>query len=77
MSNLRQNLRVQLLSVAELFVSSGAAREFQVLVPHVFAPTEMFCKWFDDAYLPESAEFISAFSSAEFGAIKTQLMKKH
>jgi hypothetical protein len=71
MSILRNNLRAQVLSVSELFASADAAREFQILVPHVFAPTEMFCKWFDDAYLPGNAEFISAFSSVELGVIKT------
>jgi hypothetical protein len=71
MSNLQQNLRVQILSVVELFTSADAVKEFQISVPHVFAPTELFCMWFDDTYLPENAEFMGAFSSVEIDAIKT------
>jgi len=70
LSGLQQNLRANLLSTAELFKSADAVREFQIQVPHVFAPTELFCKWFDDTYIPDSAEFIAAFSSVELDAIK-------
>jgi len=62
---------VNLVSTAELFKSVDAVREFQKQVPHVFVPTELFCMWFDDTYIPESAEFINAFSSVELDAIKT------
>lgn len=70
MSELQQNLRANLVSTAEFFKSADAVREFQIQVPHVFAPTELFCMWFDDTYNPDSAEFIDAFSSVELEAIK-------
>lgn len=70
MNELQQNLRANLLSIAELFKSADALREFQNQVPHIFAPTELFCMWFDDTYIPESAEFIHAFSSVELDAIR-------
>ena len=67
---MRQNLRANLLSTAELFKSADAVREFQIQVPHVFVTTELFCMWFDDPFIPESTEFINAFSSVELDAIK-------
>jgi len=70
LSELQQNLRANLIAIAELFKSADAVREFQTQVPHVFVPTELFCMWFDDTYIPDRVEFINAFSSVELDAIK-------
>ncbi len=71
MSDLQQNLRVNLVSTVELFKSADAVRVFHTQVPDVFVSTELFCMWFDDTYIPESVDFINAFSAVELNAIKT------
>ncbi len=53
-----------------LFISANAVREFQQRVPHVYAPNEIFCLWFDDVYMPEDHNFIAAFTSSELIEIK-------
>jgi hypothetical protein len=66
---LRKNLRANLSEIAHLFSSDNTAKEFQLQVPHVFAPTELFCMWFDDTYMPKDFDFIAAFSQSEHEAI--------
>ncbi len=69
METLRQNLRANLRDSAYLFSSDSAAEEFQLQVPHVFAPTELFCMWFDGTYMPQDPDFIATFSTSEHEAI--------
>jgi hypothetical protein len=69
METLHQNLRANVRDIASLFSSAGAARKFQLQVPHVYAPSELFCMWFDDTYMPQDPDFIAAFSPSEHQAI--------
>lgn len=71
MNKLQQNIRVNVIDLAKLFSSDDDFREFQLRVPHVLAPTELFCKWFDDTYMPQDTDFIAAFSLREHHAINS------
>lgn len=71
MDTLHQNLRANVRDIVSLFSSGNTALEFQLQVPYVYAPTELFCMWFDDTYMPQDPDFIAAFSSSEHQAIKT------
>ena len=70
MNALQSNIRINVIHIAKLFSSDDDLREFQLRVPHVFAPTELFCKWFDDTYMPHDPAFIAAFAPAEHEVIK-------
>jgi hypothetical protein len=69
MNALQQNIRVNVADLAKLFSSESEFKEFQLQVSDVFAPTELFCMWFDDTYMPEDMDFVAAFSPAEHESI--------
>ncbi len=69
MDTLRKNLKTNLIDIATLFSSDSAAQKFQLQVPHIFAPTELFCMWFDDTYMPNASDFIATFTLSEHEAI--------
>jgi hypothetical protein len=69
MTPLQSNLRDSVRLTLRLFQSSEAAQQFQANVPHVFAPTEILAKWFDDTYV-QSEDFLGAFSPSELDALR-------
>ena len=64
-ANIRTLLREQLSLLADV----EAQREYERRVPIANVPAELFCGWFDHAYLPESPAFQAAFNRFELDAL--------
>ncbi len=65
------NPRPQLLGLLELLASREKQLDYQQRVPLVNIKNELFCMWFDDLYVPESAIFRQAFSEEELTALRS------
>jgi hypothetical protein len=54
-----------IIEILQLISSPQSQFEYEKNVPIAKVPAELFCTWFDDYYHPNSAEFVSSFSSNE------------
>lgn len=65
MTPTQADLRKLVVQSLELLSSEEAAFEYQQQVPIANVPAELFCWWFDNAYMPSSSVFCGAFTQQE------------
>ncbi len=63
------NVRNGILDLLALLADPEAQRAYERDVPLADVPSELFCGWFDDTYIPSSPAFQLAFSEEERAAL--------
>src|SRR5262245_14188162 len=64
-------LRAAITDLLEFIADADQQLALQRRAPYVNVPAELFCKWGDDLYHPETAEFAEAFNARELDALGT------
>jgi hypothetical protein len=69
MAGASPDLRPGIVEALRLLSSPELQLEYERRVPGISVPSELLCRWFDDAYLPDSPAFRRCFSSNELEAL--------
>jgi hypothetical protein len=64
-------LRAGIFDVLEFIADVEQQLALHHRAPHVDVPAEIFCKWGDDLYHPETVEFAEAFTARERQVLAT------